>query len=1166
MSAIAIRAAEPAVPAQSPERRASPAGMALIPAGSFEMGDNFALAWGAVPVHSVPVSAFWMDATETSNEALRRVCQWAWEQGRIEVKPTAVLNREGLPRPLFGVNIPAGALTFSNGVFGVVRGKEVMPCVSVTWYGALAFAYFRTEMENEKGGHLRQAISLTDWTVRLTDDGYRLPTEAEWEKAARGGLMGQHFPWVGSDPDYPSQIDGTMANYLNSGDPRDNDETPCGYYNGVSIPGIKNMTNGYGLYDMAGNVWEWCADWFDADAYKAFPPRAWPPDPRGPERSPWDARVIRGGSFFYTPEHLRCAYRSYLLPEESNHLTGFRCVRSVEKREGIPSALRIEPSSPPIASAKPATQQELVEADWLRQDQLEGPDAEFERGADKARSLLLATLDLLSQEGGVSGDDKRQSRMKLLSSKMEQSTRAASEKDWRQVYLEIRWARRLLLLSDPRLAFDRLLIVKRGPPRFISNMCDQYLGRFSVAGDGLVVLDRWRETPEPRVLFPGQGGRGAVLNPDLSFDGRRALFAFCDHAVTNSEDRRYFIYEAELDGSGARQVTGKPGSDPLEGHAGRQTAAIEDVDPCYLPDGGFCFLSTRCQSFGRCHGGRYAPAFVLYRANADGGGIRRLSFGEMNEWNPSVLTDGRIIFTRWEHVNRHDALFQGLWTCRPDGSGVAHYYGNYSPNPSMTAEAKTIPGSTKIVATAMAHHSTTTGSLILIDREKGEDGLAPLTRLTPETVFPESEGWPVGHYANPWPISEGLCLAAYSPDRLPATWETARRNAYGIYLVDSAGGRELIHRDPDSSCFSPIPVQPRVKPPVIPSVLAAARTDALCLIQDVTRSTHPIPTGTVKAIRVVRLYEQPEARSAPRSWVGNELVKGVLGTAPVQPDGSAAFRVPAGVPMLFQLLDANGMSVFGMRSQVYFQPGETVSCEGCHEPRNAAPSATTAQPKAFSAVSVIASGAPSGFSFARAVQPVLDRYCIACHGLSRKDGELNLLGTPTERFNTAYESLVTRPGMVALARRNEETIGSRPGDYGAVADRLAALLLAGHGAKLDAPGFLRIVEWLDLNAPYYGDYSLSRTERIRPAASKVAALRDHIRSRMPTPYSTWADDPLDALVNLADPAQSRILMAPLADTAGGWGQGATILWRDKSDPGYQALFRQIANLVSAGRE
>ena len=775
------------------------------------------------------------------------------------------------------------------------------------------------------------------------------------------------------------------------------------------------------------------------------------------------------------------------------------------------------------------------------------------RALPEALDLAKRTLAFVERTGPR---PESASELKALEGKVAQ---ASGDADWKALYLEVRRLRRRIILSHPLLAFDRLLLVKRPPPLY-SHMVDQYEGRHSRAGDGLIVLDLWRDNPKARALLEGKLPRGAVLHPELSYDAKRVIFSYCDHTVQDVNERRFFIYEADMDGSAVRQLTGKPGVDLLEGEAGRQTVLIEDYDPCYLPGGGFLFVSTRNQGFGRCHGGRYTPSYVLYRADADGSSIRRISYSEANEWTPSVLPNGLILYTRWDYINRINTFFQSLWTTRPDGTGVAHYYKNNTRNPCMAAEAQPIPGSSRIVATACAHHSFTAGSIIMIDRERGEEGLEPVARITPDASFPETEGWPLGNYATPWPLSEDLYLAAYSPDPLVSQGSVGRENAYAIYLVDTLGGRELVYQDPSTSCWSPIPVQPRAEPPVLASTVSPGRQDGTFLIQDIYRCVEPLDRGSIKRLRVVRIFEQPTASVPPRGAVDQEVVKGVIGTVPVSPEGSVAFRAPARMPLLFQLLDENNMSAFSMRSQVYLQPGETMSCVGCHEPRGTAPSPELGLVSAHAGDITTGPGRQydGGFSFARTMQPVLDRYCIRCHGLERTEAGLNLLGTPTNQFSVAYESLVSRPGMAKLAHPYQETDTSKLKDYGAHAGRLAPFLLTAHKAvaPLDPESFACIAEWLDLNGQYYGDYSFERHERREPVAAGVDALRGYLRAQCRSCHASLPDQPLAALVSIALPEESRVLQAPLAQAAGGWGQ-CREAWPDTSAAGYGAMREKV---------
>jgi len=780
--------------------------------------------------------------------------------------------------------------------------------------------------------------------------------------------------------------------------------------------------------------------------------------------------------------------------------------------------------------------------------------------------------------------EKQARRPKLAAELSSLSKRIEEAAESRDLFTEALYdglcsLRRRIIFSHPLLDFDKLLVNKRPPPGY-SHMSRQYLGRYSRPGPGLAVLESWKDNPRERLLLEGKLPVGSVLHPDLSFDSKRVLFSFCDHTPRDPKLRRFAIYEIGADGSGLRQITGLA-ADALVRSADRKTTLIEDWDPCYLPDGGIAFVSTRLQGHIRCqYGGRYFANFVLYRSDGDGSNIRRLSFAEAPEWEPSLLDDGRLLYTRWDYVNRHFSYFQSLWVMRPDGTATAHVYGNYTRNPCMTGEPRLIPGSHKIVSTAMAHHGYTAGSIIVIDPEQGQEGQAPITRITPDISFPETEPWPVGGaYCNPYPLSEDLFVVAYTPDPLVGEGRVQREAAYGIYLLDSLGGRELIYRDPTMSCFAPISLKPRPKPPVLPSLVESwlDETTGTFYVDDVYQSTQTIPRGSVKSLRVVRMYAQPIETPPSRGKAIIDMPKRILGTAPVDENGSVAFRAPAGQPLLFQLLDDNGMSVMSMRSAVYLQPGEVSGCAGCHEPRHST-TRRLALPNDTRVHELKPPAGPryeGGLSFARTVQPVLDRYCIQCHGLDETEGDVNLLGRIKDVtfpypawpgpnriiVSDAYESLVNRPGVVKIAQCNFETDYSTPKDYFAHAGTLAQMLLAGHADEngkarvtLERESFQRVVDWLDMNAMFYGDYSWNKVEWRKASPLNEEALRQHIRNAF---GEKLARQPFEALVNVAEPSESRILKAPLAASGGGWGQITKGGWRNTDEQGYRKMRRLV---------
>jgi mono/diheme cytochrome c family protein len=339
-------------------------------------------------------------------------------------------------------------------------------------------------------------------------------------------------------------------------------------------------------------------------------------------------------------------------------------------------------------------------------------------------------------------------------------------------------------------------------------------------------------------------------------------------------------------------------------------------------------------------------------------------------------------------------------------------------------------------------------------------------------------------------------------------------------------------------------------------------------LENANVSQPPLPEGVrIHALRINSIHGQPTPSVPHRGKVRQEIVKRIEGYAPVNGKGSASFRAPANLPLQLQALDESGMAVMTMRSFIYLQPGENLSCVGCHEQRASSP--PRAHQVAIPDVAELTPPAgpryPGGFSYMKSVQPVLDRHCISCHGLTPKPAaKLNLLGTqavfpvdgypgwPRDIHTTAsYESLLHRPGLVRIAQRNEETASSKPDDYFARAGKLARFLLGGHCPSLleDRDGLRRIIDWLDLNAQYNGDYSWNRAEDRQAGPEGEKALRAFLTRRF---GAEVAAQPFAALVNVGLPEQSRVLLAALPAEANGWGQLPN-LFPDRNDPAYQEL-------------
>jgi hypothetical protein len=469
--------------------------------------------------------------------------------------------------------------------------------------------------------------------------------------------------------------------------------------------------------------------------------------------------------------------------------------------------------------------------------------------------------------------------------------------------------------------------------------------------------------------------------------------------------------------------------------------------------------------------------------DADGKNVRTLSFHETHEWHPSVLNDGRIVYTRWDYVDRNAAKYHGLWACNPDGTQPRALFGNHSTRPWACYQPKAVPGTDRILFVGGGHHANVGGTLLLFDPSRaaldpatGEDGAESLTRLTPEVLFAESQGWPRSYFYSPWPLSETYDLVAFSHDPLPGgCTQEYRDTVTGLYYLDRFGNLELLYRSPGRSAVYPIPLAARPVPPVRVGPMDPDLGDeGEFLVSDVSTSVMALPAGRpVKELRVFQLLPKSRTDNADEPRIGHpeqSNARALLGTVPVEADGSAYFRAPARKPLYFQAVDASGRAVQGMRSVVYLQPGERRGCVGCHEQPNAAP-ARRSPLASLRAPSVLRPG-PEGsrpFGFAQLIQPLLDRHCARCHDGFNGPGQSPpvLTGEAAGRFSRSYEAL--KPYL----RWPSPDAQTRPGELGADSSPLAGVLTGPqHRAHVEMPdeSLRTLYLWLDAHVPFYGTY------------------------------------------------------------------------------------------------
>lgn len=729
-----------------------------------------------------------------------------------------------------------------------------------------------------------------------------------------------------------------------------------------------------------------------------------------------------------------------------------------------------------------------VQADWRQEDRLDGTQAAYHEAARRHLAGGSRLLDALQRDHAPAFPAEDRSRWNSLAQAVEQADTLPAA---RQAYLRVRQAKRELALANPLLDFGPLLFVKRVPTSY-SHLVMQYFGWRARAGGGLFVLERPGRSAACRDLLAGALSGGNVLEPRLSYDGRQIVFSYVecagqsfDPAAIGNDDADqgfYHIYTVNVDGTGLRQLTRGP---------------FDDMMPTWLPDGGIAFCSTRRRGYARCFGAQFSRrwhVYTLHRMEADGTGLRTLSYHDTNEWFPAVSHTGQILYARWDYIDRDAVTHQTLWATRPDGTNPVALWGNGSPSPHCTFQLQPVPGSQKVVCTASAHHSITGGSVVLIDPTVSDNGHGALTRITPEIPFPEAETRDIGsYYDSPWPLSEEFFLVGFS--HKPLVWEPGANDpaALGIYLLDAFGNRELLYRDPTIGSANPCPLVARPAPPALPSVVPNdAPGEGEMLLVDVYAGLGDVPRDTIRQLRIVQIFPKTTnvANAPPIGAALEENARAILGTVPVEADGSARFRVPAGRPLLFQALDADGQAYQTMRTVTYVQPGERITCVGCHEQRRGTPPPRTGAPLALEhPPATIDPGELGGrpFSFVEVVQPLLQQHCVACHRAEKAEGGIDLSPEPAGGFTRAYVALTadvdfwgegTNPENARRALvprfggRNVIQVTSPGGQYGSRGSRLMKLLRDGHAGVALAPAELRrLAAWIDLNATFYGVYA-----------------------------------------------------------------------------------------------
>ena len=637
-----------------------------------------------------------------------------------------------------------------------------------------------------------------------------------------------------------------------------------------------------------------------------------------------------------------------------------------------------------------------------------------------------------------------------------------------------------------------------------------------------------------------------------------------------ANERSFHIYEINVDGTGLRQIT---------------TGRFHDIHPLYLPDGKIAFVTTRVKAFTLCQPG---AACALYVMDPDGTNMRRIHFGTLSDNSPFLMDDGSILWTRWEYQDKSLTYPQGLWTVNPDGTRLQMFFGNTIYEPAVTWQAKPIPGSSNVVCTLSPHHGNPIGAVGIIDRTKGMENPKAIRNITPEIPYrPELNRPGPGDRQHPWsyrdpyPIAKDLFLVAYGG---PAKGGPHR---FRLFVLDDKGRKELIHEDKRISCFNPVPLVPRKPPTLKPALPPSSKKYGTFVVTDVYQGMTGVERGRVKEIRVMKVLPKPCNMRGRRAYDmdplcsrGTYYVKCLCGTAPVDQDGTACFKAPAGAEIYFQALDADGKELQRMGTVTQIMPGEKQGCIGCHEPDFTAPPNGGDFVKLLRKKPADLTPPPWGadpMDFVRHVQPAFDKYCVKCHSGHNPKKGMDLSGDKTRFFNMAYDNLLNRRLVDYTWLHGASAKNWRPLTTGSRVSKLVTMIEKKHSkVDMDDQNRRRIYAWIDANVPYYGTYEHTRPGRpgCRDAClgepwfgdfekiyrAKCAACHGGFYRGSSGTHHTW--------INLTHPEWSRVLTATLSKDAGGLqlckpkNRRQPALFKNKSDPTYQAMLKAI----EAGRK
>ncbi len=678
-------------------------------------------------------------------------------------------------------------------------------------------------------------------------------------------------------------------------------------------------------------------------------------------------------------------------------------------------------------------------------------------------------------------------------------------------------------LANPLLDFDKLLVIRRkGEANRSLNAYTSDTIKRTGWDNEISELSNLRGEVKVRTIHRPDK-QGVIKHLDLHFDGKRIMFSGV------GKNGCWGILEVDPDGKNLKELTPD------------DQAGIQWFDGCYLPENG---LILACSTAGMqglpCVNGSQ-PMVNLYKVDVETKQVRQLTFEQDSDWHPRVHHNGKVLYLRWEYTDTPHYFSRHLFQMNPDGTGQIEYWGSGSYFPTAFVWARPVPNDPSLVVGLVSgHHAKSeTGRMMLVNpavgrkyplrfRPKDKDwGPQNSTINIHPDVLPAEEtgcmqeipGWGrdvVGNvydnqgggqkytFQTPWPLSDKYFLVSmqgFQGPSEPAQGGKRPRRGGGkwtLCLVDVFDNMTVLYSDPAYDLFEPIPLASRTKPPVlVDRTRPGEPTTVFCTDIYYGRGLKGIPRGKVKKLRVLG-YHYGYMHSGGHESVGLESgwdIKRILGTVPVEEDGSFSFEAPANTPLAIQPLDEEGRALAIMRSWMVGMPGERMSCNGCHEDlRTHAPMKTTVASRIEPHKITPWYGPARPFSYAAEIKPLVDKYCVGCHNEKAKaeKGRISFeKNDPNNwRNDRSYLNLsafVRRPGPESdldIYDAMEWHVSTSP---------LIQMLKKGHhGVQLDAEAWDRLYTWIDFNAPHRGMWNNPQYEKRRlDLAVRYAGLTDN---------------------------------------------------------------------------